>query len=261
MTPLELYRHYDPLAWFYNRHWGDRYHGQVLPVLDRLILSDLSADARLLDLCCGAGHLTQALAGRGYQVTGLDGSAEMLRYARENAPGAEFIWADARTFSSPPSFHAALSTFDSLNHILKLEELRRVFQNVHGALLPGGVFVFDLNMEEAYRTQWRKSSTIVETDHIFIVQGGYQPDEQLGRTEVVILRGLADDQWRRSDLLLWQRCYSRAEVESALGQVGFEPVQAFDARRDLAMADDLAVGRTFFSFRKRGTVRPKARGG
>jgi hypothetical protein len=47
MAPLELYRHYDLLAWFYNRHWGDRYHGQVLPVLDRLILSELSVDARL----------------------------------------------------------------------------------------------------------------------------------------------------------------------------------------------------------------------
>jgi trans-aconitate methyltransferase len=66
-----------------------------------LILSELSTDACLLDLCCGAGHLTRALAGRGYRVTGLDGSAEMLRYARENAPSAEFIWTDARTFSSP----------------------------------------------------------------------------------------------------------------------------------------------------------------
>jgi SAM-dependent methyltransferase len=240
-----------PLAWFYARHCGGRYHRQALPVLDRLVLSDLPLAACLLDLCCGAGHLTRALAGRGYLVTGLDGSAEMLRYTRENAPGAEFICADARTFSSPPSFDAALSTFDSLNHILTLEELLRVFQNVHGALVPGGVFVFDLNMEEAYRTQWHKSSAVVEADHIFIVQGGYHPDERLGRTEVVMLRELSDAQWRRSDVLLW-RGYSHAKVKSALGQVGFEPVRPNDARRDLEMADDLAVGWTFFSARKSG---------
>jgi SAM-dependent methyltransferase len=258
MTELELYSQYDPLAWFYNRHWGGRFHGKVLPILDRLVLSELPAGTHLLDLCCGAGHLTRALVGRGYRVTGLDGSAEMLRYAQENAPGDEFIWADARTFSSPPSFHAALSTFDSLNHVLRLEELRRVFENVHGALLAGGVFLFDLNMEEAYRTQWHKSSAIVETDHIFIAQGGYQPHKRLGRTEVVMLRGWADGHWRRSDVLLWQRCYSRAEVESALKQMGFGSIQASDARCDLAMADDLAVGRAFFSARKPGTDRPKA---
>ena len=97
----------------------------------------------------------------------------MRRYARENAPGAEFIWADARTFSTPRSFHAALLTFESLNYILTLDELRRVYQNVHGAILPGGVFVFDLNLEETYRTQWHKSSVIVEPGHILIVQGGY----------------------------------------------------------------------------------------
>lgn len=65
-----------------------------------------------------------------------------------------------------------------------------------------------------------------------------------------MLRGWADGHWRRADLLLWQRCYSRAEVESALEQVGFEAVQASEARRDLAIADDLVLQRKVRLLRK-----------
>src|SRR5690242_20258701 len=108
---------YDRLAWFYNKYWGAHYHGLALAVLDKILLRDLPTAAHILDLCCGTGHLTQALARRGYRVTGVDASQEMLRYARENVPAAEFIAADARDFSFRLEFDAVISTFESLNHI------------------------------------------------------------------------------------------------------------------------------------------------
>ena len=74
----------------------------------------------------------------------------MIAIARTNAPGASFKTDDARSFGTDGGFHAAVSTYDSLNHVMSLEELGSVFENVYSALAGGGVFAFDLNTEEGF---------------------------------------------------------------------------------------------------------------
>ncbi|MDR5693869.1 MAG: methyltransferase domain-containing protein [Armatimonadota bacterium] len=166
------YSEYDRFAWFYNRYWGVPFRNQALPVLERLLLPHIPEHGSILDLCCGTGQLAQTLAERGYQVTGIDGSEEMLRYARENAPGVELILADARSFTLPSVYYSVVSTFDSLNHIMRLEELTRVFQNVHAVLGDNGLFLFDVNTEEGYQTRWRGSFAIVQEDHVWRAESG-----------------------------------------------------------------------------------------
>ena len=80
---------YDPFAWFYTKYWGEEFHREAMPVLDRLLLALLPARAEILDLCCGDGRIAQTLAKRGYRVTGIDGSERMLTYARKRVPKAE----------------------------------------------------------------------------------------------------------------------------------------------------------------------------
>ena len=129
---------YDPFAWLYHQHWGREFHAEILPVLDKLLLKRLRPKAAILDLCCGDGRLMHQLVRNGYRVTGLDGSESMLAFARQKIPRAEFLLADARSFRLPERFDAVISTFDSLNHIMKHEELRAVFDSVFAALRPDG---------------------------------------------------------------------------------------------------------------------------
>lgn len=238
---------YDRFAWFYNRYWGPAFSGQAMTVLDKLLLPSLPAQGRILDLCCGTGQLAGELTARGFQVTGIDESEEMLRYARENAPLAEFILADARSFNFAPIYHGAVSTFDSLNHVMRLEELTRVFQNVHAALVDEGFFLFDLNMEQGYQARWQGSLAIVQDDHVCIVRAGFDPEQKLGRNDITMFR-LEGGDWQRSDLTLWQKCYSEDEIRSSLGEAGFREISAYEADKDLGMAG--SVGRTFFLARK-----------
>lgn len=241
---------FDPIAWFYDRYWGDRYPRLALAALQELLLPGVPPGARLLDLCCGAGHLTSRLAALGYQVTGLDRSEPMLRCARANlaaaapAGGSSAFVADARAFRLAPVFAGALSTFDSLNYLLELDEVEAALRNVHAALAPGAAFVFDLNMEEAFLTQWHKSSAIVAPDHAVIVRGGYDANQRLGHTDVTMFRRAG--QWQREDARLLERCYAPEAVLAALKRAGFVEAQAYDARRDLHLEDDFAVGRLFF---------------
>ena len=62
---MDTYADYDPFADAYNRHWGG-FATRMLPVLDRLILSDLEEGSLVLDLCCGTGQLASALTERGH---------------------------------------------------------------------------------------------------------------------------------------------------------------------------------------------------
>ena len=110
------YSDYDRFASFYDSHFG-QFAPRVAPIVDRLMLQVVPDAVRVLDLCCGTGQLARKLVRRGYDVTGVDGSQEMLRFAERNAPGAAFMLEDARRLDLGSTFCAVVSTFDSINHI------------------------------------------------------------------------------------------------------------------------------------------------
>ncbi len=224
---MTRYNAYDKFAFIYNEQWSD-FAERILPTLDDLVLRQIPVGERILDLCCGAGQLAQLLTERGYRVTGVDGSEGMLRYARENAPNSEFILADARDFNAGTGFAVAFSTFDSLNHIMHLDELTTVFHNVYAALAPGGVFVFDLNMKDGFTTRWLGSYGMVEDDYAFVVRTRYDEVERLGTFDIAMFFRQEDREnvWLRTDLLFTQRDYSEDEIRSALKSAGFTGVEA-----------------------------------
>ncbi|NQT72277.1 MAG: class I SAM-dependent methyltransferase [Chloroflexi bacterium] len=212
----------DEFAWVYNKIWGP-YASQAIQILDELLLKQLPPRARFLDLCCGTGQLSNLLTNRGYQVTGIDSSEAMIRFARRNAPDAMFVIQDARQFCHPESYDAIVSIYDSLNFITIKEDLIDVFQNVISSLKPGGWFLFDLNTESGYLDHWEDGIfDIVEDDHVCVVHASYDPEERSAQFDVTIFR--LHDVWRRSDLTLVQRCYSKNQITESLEIAGFEDI-------------------------------------
>ncbi|MDQ6698781.1 MAG: class I SAM-dependent methyltransferase [Acidobacteriota bacterium] len=240
----DRYTDYDRFAWFYNRHWGAEYHRQTLPILDRLGISGLSPGAAVLDLCCGTGRVSAVLVDRGFRVTGVEGSGEMLRYARENAPGAEFVLDDARSFQISQSFDLAFSVFESLNHVMSIDDLGTVFRNVHSSLLPRGRFIFDLNREPVFEKFWNLHYIIAEEDHVFTSRTRYQTEQKFAESEITMFR--LNGTWQRSDVTISQRCHGIDAVEAALHEAGFRQIELFDAASQLGMTGDISFARTFF---------------
>ncbi|MGB8507226.1 MAG: class I SAM-dependent methyltransferase [Pyrinomonadaceae bacterium] len=236
---------YDLFAWFYHEYWGREIPSQLLTALDKFFLPLLPARARVLDLCCGDGQLAAQLARRGFVVSGLDASAEMLAYARRSAPEVEWINADARSFDAPLLYDAVVSTFDSLNHFLSLKDLTQVFRNVRRALVDGGLFCFDVNLEKGFRLHWQECFSVVEADKVCVVRGGYDAGDKMGRYDFTLFRAEEDgERWRRSDFTIEERCYSSREIRAALKLAGFGRVKTYDAERDGGLADH--AGRVFF---------------
>jgi SAM-dependent methyltransferase len=170
----------------------------------------------------------------------------MLHFARENAPGVEFIHGDARTFQLPESFECVISAFDSLNHLMELDELTMVFRGVYEALTNDGIFLFDLNLEDVSEFL-SNTLDMVEEDHVCIVRNSYNQIKKLKRYDVTMFQ-LEQEVWQRADLTLYQRYYSVNEVLGALADAGFLRVKTYDARREFGF--NLSDGRMFYLARK-----------
>ena len=236
---------YDDFAWFYERYWSEEFHSAAFPILERIWLDRLPAGARVLDVCCGTGNLAALLAARGFYVTGVDASPEMLVYARANAPTAEFILADAASFHLPASYDAAVSTFDSLNHLLEPAALAAALRNIGAAVRPGGLLAFDMLLEEGYQTRWGESFALVRDDHLLAISGAaFDSRARIARLTITMFR-IVEGAWRRSDVTIAERCYSADEISRALEVAGFGELLCYDAG-DLGMAGQLGEGRTFF---------------
>jgi SAM-dependent methyltransferase len=238
------FANYDRMASIYDTHFG-AYSRRVIPVLEKLVLASLPQSARILDVCCGTGHLAAALSERGFVVSGVDGSAQMLRIAQRNAPRAEFLFDDVRKFRQLERFDAAVSTYDSINHILEGAELRATFENVYHALLPGGRFVFDMNMEEGYRCRWGGTLRGFDNSRPFMIRAFYSPAERLARN---VVAWLGDEAEGAAEITILERCYSELEVRSALTEARFQDIEVYDGQRDLGL--DGEIGRSFFSCKK-----------
>lgn len=236
---------YDDFAWFYNRYWNEEFHSLAFPILERIWLPRLPEGARVLDLCCGTGYLAGLLVGRGCRVTGVDASESMIGYARENVPEAEFVVADVACARLGGPFDAAVSTFDSLNHILDRKDLEAAFAATAAALEPGAPFAFDILLEAAYQTHWGESFALVRDDHVLTITGaGYDFRWHLAGCTITMFRLMAG-RWERSDVHIKERCYSPQEIDRALGRAGFGEIACYDAG-DLGMAGQLGEGRTFY---------------
>ncbi|MBN1643663.1 MAG: class I SAM-dependent methyltransferase [Dehalococcoidales bacterium] len=247
---MDIYSDYDPFAWMYNRHWGNSFLPTLMPILENLVLSKLPREGRILDLCCGTGQLARQLDILGYKVTGIDGSGEMLNYARQNAPAVKFLQADARSFRLPSKYHAVVSVFDSLNHIMTLKELKMVFSRVRDALRDDGIFMFDLNTEAGYLHEWDGDFTIAEDDHVCLVRNIYDSTKRIATFDATSFR-LHDDNWCRTDVILSQKCHAPASVKSALKSAGFSDIEAYGFNWESGMRIlDANARRAFFLCRK-----------
>jgi SAM-dependent methyltransferase len=127
-------------------------------------------------------------------VTGLDFSADMLRHARQNAPEAEFVQGDARSFRFARRFDGVLCTSASLNHMASLDDLAQVFASVSRCLADGGVFVFDINHPAQLVRYWRgqPAEGEIRRDYAWLITPRYDAASAKGGFTVDIYRRPAD---------------------------------------------------------------------
>ncbi len=108
-------------------------------VPDTVRLAKAGPGKAVLDLCCGQGIVTAALAETGAEATGLDFSPAMLALARKAAPGAEFVEGDAMALPFDAGRFDAVTMGFGMLHV---PDAGRALAEARRVLKPGGRFVF-----------------------------------------------------------------------------------------------------------------------
>ncbi len=237
---IQRYEGYTPIAWFYNKFWSKPLADVAVQNLNKILIPKLKPGAKILDLMCGNGHVTQALKKRGYKLTGLDGSDGMLKFAQQNAPGVPFILEDARTFDMKNEFDAVICMNDGLNHILEYKELVMAARKVYASVKKGGYFVFDVNLESRYKTILNGDvKGVQDSSYAFIYNYRYNVASRLADIQFnIFIPGAPPNEgvyesWKRVDVNIAQYCYPHIKIIEALETVGFTVLKTYDGYEDL----------------------------
>jgi SAM-dependent methyltransferase len=134
------------LAYIQAVAFGTLAQGAAAEIVRRLKGSTVPV-RRVIDVGCGAGPLAKALTDAGFEVTGIDTSAELLEIARANVPKARFIHASAYD-AELRNYDAVCAVGESLTYHAEPAEadnrVSRFFQHVAEELPEGGMVIFDV---------------------------------------------------------------------------------------------------------------------
>lgn len=104
-----------------------------------LDLIDAAPGSHVVDLGCGNGALSEKLIARGYRVTAIDASSDMLAQARALHPDIPFVQADATDFTLPEPADAIFS--NAVFHWIDREKQPQLAAAIARNLKPGGQLV------------------------------------------------------------------------------------------------------------------------
>lgn len=107
---------------------------------------------RVLEPACGSGRLVAELARRGYHVSGFDGNARMVEYARRRMDrlklDAHIQSGRLESFTYPTRFELAHCLVSTFKYLLSEEQARAHLLHVARVLAPRGVYVLGLHLSE-----------------------------------------------------------------------------------------------------------------
>ena len=183
----------------------------------------------VLDLGCGTGSMTIAMAALGYDMTGIDRSVEMLDIARERAlrenTGKSILWLcqDMRSFELYGTVDVTVSTLDCLNHLTTKKDLIKCLSLVHNYLVPDGLFFFDLNGKHKFETVYAdRVYCMEEKNSLCIWQNDYSEKTGKCRFGITLFHREKDGRYARYDDTETERMYRKDEVGEMLRTAGFE---------------------------------------
>lgn len=106
----------------------------------------LNKNAEILDLACGTGSVSAELFKKGYSLTGIDLSPEMLSVAYNKLNGnIRLINTKMQDFALSEPVDAVVCLLDSINHLESETDVNNCFKCVYNSLKKDGLFIFDVN--------------------------------------------------------------------------------------------------------------------
>lgn len=225
---------YGAFASVYDIFQDNINYGEWAGYLEERLLEYGIADGLVLELGCGTGTVTELLAGKGYDMIGVDNSEEMLAEAMEKRveSGHDILYLlqDMQEFELYGTVRAVVSVCDSLNYITEEEDLQQVFSLVNNYLDPGGIFIFDMNTVYKYQ-EMLGDSTIAENrdEGSFIWENSYDPETGINVYELALFLPREDGLYEKCEEVHCQKAYPAERIKELLKKAGLELLEIYDA--------------------------------
>ena len=189
--------------------------------------------ALVLDLACGTGRMTRTLAKRGYDMIGVDGSADMLSEAYASLEGESILYLlqDMRSFELYGTVGAVVCCLDSINYLLEEKDVGTVFSLVHNYLDPDGLFLFDVNSPYKFSQVYGNNAYVLEDEteedgEVRAVycgwQNAYNRESGICDFYLTLFEEVGENNYQRSDEHQRERCYEPKTLRTWLETCGFE---------------------------------------
>lgn len=197
----------------------------------------------LLDLACGTGSISEAMARLGYDVMGIDYSEEMLNMAMNKRfdSGLDicYLCQDMRRLDLYGSPDVTICALDSINHLDSLEDVRKVFRNIAFFSVPDGLFIFDVNTIYKHRSILANNTFTYETDQVYCIwENTLVPGTDEVKMNLEFFELEDSGLYSRSSDSFSEKAYSEAELEKILLEEGFEVLGKYGDDTLLPPADN-----------------------
>ena len=201
--------------------WADR-------LCQMLLETGVAKGARVAECACGTGSLTFRLAKRGYRMTGVDLSGDMLEIAmdkcRTGGQMVPFVRQDMRKLSLPRRADAVLCTCDGVNYLTDDESLSAFFTAAHQALKPGGVLIFDVSTPHKLKNILGNNTlTRTEADFAYIWHNRFDEKKQQVHLNLTLFTGESGHIVRTEESQC-QKAWDRETLKKHLAACGFTDI-------------------------------------
>ena len=218
-----LAEHYDDLQLTGDTEaWG--------PYILGLITDFCKAEGKTVtDLGCGTGVITNFLASKGFEVTGVDLSPDMLAIASSGDETGTVSWicADITSYEGP-TCGCFISTMDTIGHITDKDSLAKMFASVSGLLEDGGIFILDATTKHHFEDTLGENVFYEDYDDFTLLWvNHYDKETKINHAELTLFELCEDDLYERYDGELTARCYSSEEIEEMAKSAGLKTYAKF----------------------------------
>ncbi len=220
------------LAEYYDRLNGADYKAYAEFVQRVFKRYGTGEQSLVLDLGCGTGSLTMALADLGYDMIGADISPEMLTVALDRAydSGKSILYLnqDMREFELYGTVDGIVCALDGINYLQKREDVVKTFKLVRNYLNPGALFVFDVNSEYRFKEVLAKRDFFLEDKGVYM---GWHSDfdEKSGvcSFDLTLFVENEDGTYTKHEEEQSEKLWTDAQLKQLIDEAGLELVDVF----------------------------------
>ena len=164
----------------------------------------------VLDLGCGTGRLSRAIAEAGIEIIGLDIMAGMLAHAKLLSENIDIHYqvGDCRNYKIDKEFNLILMTSHGFQHLLHEEDQNKFFKCAYDHLSPDGMLAFETrnldakNYSSTKEFEFVKSYRNSESEEIDLhISSDYNPETEIDKLQLMRINKVTEKSWTNSTTL------------------------------------------------------------